>query len=229
MLEEDASDAIIISDVHLGSGVCQAKKLTEFLTLIETNQIKTSRLIVNGDLFDSWDFRKLKKSHWKVLSHIRKISKHKHVVWINGNHDGPAEIVSHLIGVDFLEEYHLTSGLKKILILHGDKFDEFIADYPVLTKIADNLYRFIQKMDRSFYLARLAKKSSKTFMRNAEVIEKKSTAYARKNGFDLVCCGHVHLGSKNDEKGYYNSGCWVELPSSYLEVKKGEILLKYFD
>lgn len=222
------NDAIIISDIHLGSDVCQAKKLLEFLVQIELDQIRTKELIINGDLFDSWDFRKLKKSHWKVLSHIRKLSKTKHVVWINGNHDGPAEIVSHLIGVDFLEEYHLVSGNKKILILHGDKFDDFISDYPVITKLADAIYRFIQKVDPSFYLARLAKKSSKTFMRNAQVIEKRSTAYAVKGKFQAVCCGHVHLPTENKEKEYYNSGCWVELPCSYLEVSMGEINLKYF-
>jgi len=226
--ETVVSDAIIVSDIHLGSDVCQAKKLTDFLLQIETHKIKTKEMIINGDLFDSWDFRKLKKTHWKVLSHIRKISKHTHVVWINGNHDGPAEIVSHLIGVDFLEEYKLISGQKNVLILHGDKFDDFIADYPMLTKIADNIYRAIQKLDKSFYLARLAKKSSKTFMRNAETIEKKSIAYAKKLNFNAVCCGHVHLAAKNDEVGYYNSGCWVEVPCSYLEVTNGEINLKYF-
>lgn len=227
-MEKKITDAIIISDVHLGSDVCQAKKLSEFLTLVETDQISTKEIIINGDLFDSWDFRKLKKNHWKVLSHIRKISKDKHVVWINGNHDGPAEVVSHLIGVDFLEEYHLSSGDKKILVLHGDIFDDFIADYPLLTRFADKIYRFMQKVDKSFYLARLAKKSSKTFMRNAETIEKKSLLYAKKKNFDLVCCGHVHLALKNDEKGYYNSGCWVELPCSYLEVDSGKINLNFF-
>lgn len=226
--EPQVNDAIIVSDIHLGSDVCQAKKLLEFLIQIESDQIKTKELIINGDLFDSWDFRKLKKSHWKVLSHIRKLSKTKHVVWINGNHDGPAEIVSHLIGVDFLEEYHLLSGEKKILILHGDRFDDFISDHPLVTKIADTIYKLIQKIDPSFYLARLAKKSSKTFMRNAQVIEKKSTSYASKGCFDAVCCGHVHLPTANVDGGYYNSGCWVELPCSYLEVSMGEISLKYF-
>ena len=109
-------DAIIISDIHLGSEVSQSKKLIKFFEEIENGSRLVKSLIINGDLFDSWDFRKLKKNHWKVLSHIRKLSKSLHIVYVNGNHDGPAEIISHLLGVDFLEEYIFESGGKKILV-----------------------------------------------------------------------------------------------------------------
>ena len=61
-------DAIIISDVHLGSENCQARQLTHFLESIHSETVLTRRLILNGDVFDSIDFRRLKKNHWKVLS-----------------------------------------------------------------------------------------------------------------------------------------------------------------
>ena len=86
-------DAIVISDIHLGSNVCQAKTLASFLSRIELGETDTDTLIINGDLFDSWDFRKLKKDHWKILSQIRKISDIIKVIWISGNHDGPADMV----------------------------------------------------------------------------------------------------------------------------------------
>ena len=166
------NDAIIISDIHLGSDVCQAKKLISFLTSIENGTNPTKSIILNGDLFDSWDFRKLKKSHWRVLSYIRRLSKNINIIWVAGNHDGPAEVISHLLGVEFLEEYIFESGTKKILVLHGDQFDSVISNQPMLVYFADKVYKLIQKIDRSFYLAKLAKRSSKTFMRNAEIIEK---------------------------------------------------------
>ena len=87
-------DAIIISDLHLGSDVCQAKSLNHFLD----NLKNTNKLILNGDVFDSWDFRRLKSSHFKILSKIRHLSQSMEVIWIHGNHDGPCEIVSHLLG-----------------------------------------------------------------------------------------------------------------------------------
>lgn len=62
-------DAISISDLHLGSDACQVKKLEVFLENIEN---RTRKLILNGDVFDSLNFSKLKKHHWHILSKIRK-------------------------------------------------------------------------------------------------------------------------------------------------------------
>ena len=67
-------DAIVLSDLHLGSENCQAKLLVEFLNALHHRRTRTRRLILNGDVFDSIDFRRLKKSHWKVLSLLRKLS-----------------------------------------------------------------------------------------------------------------------------------------------------------
>lgn len=223
------NDAIIISDIHLGSDVSQCEQLIVFLENIKNDLLSTKELIINGDLFDSWDFRKLKKNHWKVLSLIRKLSKKIHVIWINGNHDGPAEIISHLIGVDFFEEYTLISKNKKILILHGDKFDSFISKYPIFTKFADNIYRFIQKIDKSFFLAKLAKKSSKTFLRCSEQIKEKAKYYGKIKKVDAVICSHTHLPIE-DKNGieYYNTGCWTEIPCHYIEIKEGNVEIKIF-
>jgi UDP-2,3-diacylglucosamine pyrophosphatase LpxH len=137
------NDIVVISDIHLGSSVCQSTKLLEFL-----DNIQTKTLIINGDLFDSWDFRRLRKDHWQIVKKLRQLSDTIHIVWIAGNHDGDAETVSHLIGVDFVSEYIITTSNKKMLFLHGDIFDNFISKYPRLTKVADLIYRFIQRFDR---------------------------------------------------------------------------------
>lgn len=207
--------------------MCRARQLADLLKSIESGEIPTSRLVINGDLFDDWDFRKLKKSHWKVLSHIRKISGVAEVVWIRGNHDGPAEVISHLLGVKFLEEYSMESGGRRILLLHGDRFDNFIARRPILTKVADNIYRLIQRLDRSFYLAKLVKRGSKTFLRCSERIRDKARRYAGNLGFDAVVCSHVHLEEedRSGEVWYFNTGCWTDSPCSYLTVTEGEICL----
>lgn len=223
------NDAVIISDIHLGSSVCQARKVRDFLGLVENDAIPAREIIINGDLFDSWDFRKLKGSHWKVLSQMRIMAKSKRIIWINGNHDGPAEVISHLIGVDFVNEYNLRSGDKNILILHGDVFDNFITEHPVLTKIADKLYRMIRGLDRSFYLAKLAKRSSKTFLRCSEQTMRRAKAYGQRKGAQVVCCGHTHLAIQ-DFQGteYHNSGCWTESICHYLSIKDGAVKLTSF-
>ena len=73
------SDVIIISDLHLGSHICQDEKILKFLQTIE---FRTDHLIINGDLFDNWNFSRLSYNHWKILKTIRKASEKIHVTWI---------------------------------------------------------------------------------------------------------------------------------------------------
>src|SRR5262245_51546741 len=174
-----ALDAIVISDVHLGSENCQAKALTHFLEEILAGNRPTARLILNGDVFDSIDFRRLKKNHWKVLSLLRKLSDKIEIIWLCGNHDDSVENFSHLLGVTVKDEYLLRSGTRQILTLHGHIFDEFLDAHPWLTWWSDVIYFFLQRIDKTHTIARYAKKSSKTFVRCAQKIEEKSIAYAR--------------------------------------------------
>ena len=222
------NDAVIISDTHLGSDVCEAKLLHDFIDIFVWNN--ADKLIINGDFFDNLDFRRLKKSHWNVLSLLRRISKHKEIIWIRGNHDGDAEIISHLIGLDFKDEYSFVSGNKNILCLHGDKFDDFIYKYPATTKIADLVYRTIQKLDKRF-LPQFIKQRSKTYLRCNENMIKSSRKYAKEKQADIVCLGHTHYATvdKKDSVWYYNSGCWTENRCSYLIIKNGEVSLEYFN
>jgi UDP-2,3-diacylglucosamine pyrophosphatase LpxH len=223
-------DAVILSDTHLGSDNCQARQLTRFLESVLDGEVLTQRLILNGDVFDSIDFRRLKKHHWKVLSILRKLSDRIEISWINGNHDGPAEIISHLLGVEVSDEMVLESAGRKILIHHGHRFDDFIDNHPILTAIADAIYRLLQRIDHSHHFAKLAKRKSKIFLRCAAKIETKSIDYARKLGCAYVCCGHTHhaLISERDDVTYCNSGCWTEKPCHYLAVLDGKVMLREF-
>jgi len=220
-------DAIVISDIHLGSENCQARDLVHLLDSIRRGDLATRRLILNGDVFDSIDFRRLSKHHWKVLSELRKLSDQVAITWINGNHDGPAEIVSHLLGVNCSDEIVVASGGSDILFLHGHLFDEFITRYPLITWVADRFYNFLQRIDTSHAFARFAKRRSKTFLRCAEKIEHDARKYAARRGCDAVCCGHTHhaVEKRDGAVRYFNSGCWMEKPCTYLTVRDGEVEL----
>lgn len=221
-------DTIIISDIHLGSHICQDEKLLKFLSDIER---RTNKLIINGDLFDDWNFKNLNENHWRILKAIRKISNKITVIWISGNHDGPAHVISNLIGVEFVEEYRMISFDKSILCLHGDIFDDFIEKHPFLTKIADRIYRIIQWLDPSFYLPRLLKRSSKTFLRATEKIRDRAIVYAKKAKVDFICLGHTHLPLTYEIDGirYVNSGSWTGNECSYITIDKGVVLLQYYN
>lgn len=102
-------DTIIVSDLHLGSSVSRGKRLLELL-----HAYTYRRLILNGDVFDDLNFKRLTKDDWRFLSYIRKMSNPKRgidVVWVIGNHDGGvADILSHLLGVPVHEEYVWEAG-----------------------------------------------------------------------------------------------------------------------
>jgi UDP-2,3-diacylglucosamine pyrophosphatase LpxH len=218
-------DALILSDLHLGSDNCQAKRIGRQLERIVDGELLTRRLILNGDVFDSIDFRRLTKSHWKVLSLVRKLSDDVEVIWLAGNHDGSADIVSHLLGVTVMDEFILETADRRILILHGHKFDAFLDKHPWMTWMADCVYGFLQWIDPTHAVAKWAKHRSKTFLRCAQKIEDGAIEYARRNGCDAVCCGHTHVAVARTEGpvSYFNSGCWTELPCSYLTIQAGSI------
>jgi UDP-2,3-diacylglucosamine pyrophosphatase LpxH len=226
----DVFDAIILSDLHPGSSNCQAKSLCSFLEQIVDEKIATAKLILNGDVFDSIDFRRLNKNHWKVLSLLRKLSDRIEIIWLSGNHDGSADIISHLLGVTVKDEYVLESGGQKVLILHGHRFDDFIDAHPILTWLGDCVYFLLQWIDRTHSFAKLAKKGSKTFLRCAKKIEEGALEYARRIGCSVVCCGHTHHAGfgRSPEVLYYNSGCWTEVPCTFLTVAGGEVQLHQF-
>jgi UDP-2,3-diacylglucosamine pyrophosphatase LpxH len=223
-------DAVILSDLHLGSANCQARSVCELLERIVEGDLRPARLILNGDVFDSIDFRRLNKNHWKVLSLLRKLSDEVEIIWLAGNHDGSAEIISHLLGVTVKDDFILESGDKKLLVLHGHVFDQFIDKHPWLTFLGDCVYRLLQILDGSHRFAKLAKHGSKTFLRCAKKIEEGAILLARQLGCTAACCGHTHAAVAHTEGPvhYYNSGCWTELPCTYLTVSAGVVELHEF-
>jgi UDP-2,3-diacylglucosamine pyrophosphatase LpxH len=220
-------DAVVLSDLHLGSGNSEARSVCELLERIVEGVLPTARLILNGDVFDSIDFRRLTRHHWKVLSLVRKLSDHVEITWLAGNHDGSAEIISHLLGVTVEDDFILESGGQRLLVLHGHVFDAFIDNHPWLTWLGDVVYRLLQLIDPSHRFAKLAKHGSKTFLRCAKMIEEGAVEKARRLHCSAVCCGHTHhaIARTDQPIAYFNSGCWTELPCHYLTVADGHVRL----
>jgi UDP-2,3-diacylglucosamine pyrophosphatase LpxH len=198
-------DCIVISDLHLGSEMCQAKLLEEFLTWAAS---RTKELVINGDVFDDLNFKRLTKRHFACLKVIRRNSDRDdfRLIWIRGNHDGPADIISHIVGVDILDEYIYDNGQVQLLILHGDQFDTIITDYKLLTDVACAIFYFIQKW-APHKTSRWSRRITKRFQRRA-------IDYARNKGYRYVTCGHTHLPLSAEDHGvrYFNTGTWIEHP-----------------
>lgn len=216
-------DAIVLSDLHLGCESCQVLPLQEFID----NLPPTERLILNGDVLQNTEYR-LTRQHWRVLSQLRKLADRLELIWVRGNHDDDAESVAHLIGATFVPEFRFRSGSQELLCVHGDAWDRFITDHPLLTNVADWFYLRMQRWSRR--LANRAKRRSKTFLRCVDRVRTEAIKYGEANGADVVICGHTHFAEAPAAPtaarcAYYNSGCWTDYHCHYLLVHDGDLQL----
>jgi UDP-2,3-diacylglucosamine pyrophosphatase LpxH len=222
-------DCVVISDIHLGSSVCQAKLLEEFL---EWAVLHCRELVINGDIFDDLNFKRLTKRHFACLKVIRRNSDRDDfkLVWVRGNHDGPADIISHIVGVEIRDEYVFRNDRVRLLILHGDQFDTFITQYKWLTEVACGMFYFIQKL-MPHRAARWIRRITKKWQRNSRVVEVRARDYARSRGFRFVTCGHTHLpmAIEVDGVGYFNTGTWIESPPCpFVTVRGSDVRLEFW-
>lgn len=222
-------DCLIISDLHLGSEVCQAALLADFLEWAVEN---TRQLVINGDIFDDLNFKRLSKRHFACLKIIRRNSDRDdlRIIWVRGNHDGPAEVVGHIVGVEVLDEYVFRNEAIRLLILHGDQFDRFVNDYGLLTELACGIFYYIQRW-APHRAARFIRQASKRWQRSSETIRAGAVHYAKSKGCRAIACGHTHFPMLETSHGvlYVNSGTWTEHPPCpFVAVKGGEIRLEYW-
>ena len=226
---DDRYDCLIISDLHLGSDMCQAKALEEFLNWAPDH---AKELVINGDIFDDLNFNRLKKSHFACLRSIRRNSDRDdfRLIWMRGNHDGPADIVSHIVGVEILDEYVYDNGQMRLLILHGDQFDTIVTNFGRLTDFACAIFYFIQRW-APHRASRWIRRVTKRWQRNSERVQERAIEYAKSKKCKYVTCGHTHLPLKTEKDGiiYVNSGTWIEAPPSpFLTVRGLDIRLDYW-
>jgi len=210
---------LIISDLHLGSPVSQPEKA---LKLLQSYSFR--KLILLGDVFDNMDFRNLTKECWEFLNYIGKISKDKKVRWVMGNHDaGLEKIFGSLFDARIYESYSWQYNHEKYLVIHGHQFDRFLIDNAFLSYLATVFYDFIQKIDSNEKkFSHFLKRKSKGWLRLSEKVAHGALMYGKKQGANYVFCGHTHraLEKKLQNVNYYNSGCWTDLPCTYITIDK---------
>lgn len=232
---------IWISDIHLGTSGCQAKRLLEFLKATESD-----KLYLVGDIVDGWQLKRRwywHQTHNDVVQLVmKKAKKGTKVIFVPGNHD---ESVRQFIGLDFGgikirdELIHTTANGKRMLVLHGDRFDGVIACAKWLAYVGDSLYTMILKFNQVFNawraraglpywsLSQYLKLKVKNAVSYITSFEDALAAEARKQGLDGVICGHIHKPEIRDIDGilYCNDGDWVESLSALVEDKLGELRL----
>lgn len=218
---------LCLSDIHLGSPVCQADLIIKIL-----EEETYDQLIICGDLLDSYSIHRLCKKQWKILSLLRKLSKNKKCIFIKGNHDRDLDTVSALLGFDFKNEHVQVIGQKKFYFVHGDRWDYIIQLKPLLTEIASGLYYFLQKLDKKQKYTRVLKKKIKSWHGAAKKISERLCRYAAHSGYDVVVYGHTHIPAHETmfDVECVNLGSQCDLPVSYAIIDTfGKVNLKFLE
>lgn len=221
-------DAVVISDVHLGTYGCHAKELLKYL-----KSINPKIIILNGDIIDIWQFSKnyWPETHMKILRKLMKFMvEGVTVYYLTGNHD---ELLRKFSGMQ-LASFHLQDKLvleldgKKAWFFHGDVFDVTMQHSKWLAKLGavgyDSLILInsfvnwlLTKMGREkMSFSQKIKAKFKDAVKFINSFEQTAAELAVEKGYDYVICGHIHHAEMREvhtEKGevtYLNSGDWVE-------------------
>jgi len=228
LMKKRTVEAVVLSDIHLGTYGCHAKELNEYLKSIQPKMV-----ILNGDIIDVWQFKKRywPKSHMKIIKHImRWITKGTKVYYITGNHD---EMLRKFTGFklgsfEIVDKLLLDVGGKKAWCFHGDIFDVTMQHSKWLAKLGAVGYDSLILINRAVNLiltsfkkepismSKKIKNSVKSAVKFINDFEKTATDIAINNNYDYVICGHIHqpeIKKIITDKGsvlYLNSGDWVE-------------------
>lgn len=233
-------EAVVLSDIHLGTYGCHATELVQYL-----RHIQPRLLVLNGDIIDGWQFSKryFPAAHLQVITEIfRLLQEGTRVVYITGNHDEMLRRYSDLqVG-----HFQLTDKLvveingKMTWIFHGDVFDtttrgsaKLIAKlggygYDWLILLNRMINWLLKKMGRPrMSFSKRIKNSVKKAVSWIADFEQTAAELAIDKKYDYVICGHIHQPQNRvveTEKGrvtYLNSGDWVENLTA-LEYQEGQ-------
>jgi UDP-2,3-diacylglucosamine pyrophosphatase LpxH len=244
--------SIFISDIHLGTGICQYEKLLDFLKSLENldkNSYEIENLFLVGDILDL-----IKMNHfifWSkhrtvVKKLLRMADKGVNIYYIPGNHDyfirkEIENMEKNFNGIIFSDKIIYESNNKKYLIIHGDQFDGAIRSMPILYIVGSsaygltllfnkiyNYYRKIRGLD-NWSLSLWLKTKVKNAVKYINNYEKLICNMAKEEKVHGVICGHIHKAeiSKIEDIEYYNCGCWTEYCSAIVEHTDGKMELIY--
>ena len=142
MLEREL-EIVIISDVHLGTYGCHAKELLRYL-----NSIRPKILILNGDIIDTWQYKKnsFSSDHLAIVAYILKLAESGcKVYYLSGNHDDITRGYSPMVNENIILRNHLELVIdkKRYWIFHGDIFDASVTISPFIARIGLRSYRYL--------------------------------------------------------------------------------------
>lgn len=235
---------IWVSDVHLGSKASRAEYLIDFLKSTECE-----KLYLVGDIIDFWSMQKTMfwpQSHNNVIRSILNKAKHgTEVIYIPGNHD---MLMRDHAGLRFgnlvikLHDVHETVTGQRLLVTHGDEFDQIVTCNKLKSLLGNYAYDFLIWLNRVvnrfrkraglpyWSLATYLKHKSKNATEYIKRFEQAVAYEVKKRDVDGLVCGHLHRAEIDNINGvlYCNDGDWVENCTALVEKEDGKLQLLHW-
>jgi len=232
---------LFLSDIHLGFRHARASELNEFLHGIEAECI-----VLVGDIVDALSLAQRAfwtSAHTQVLrTLLARQRAGTRLVYIPGNHDESLGMLAQMLRGQFevhREWVHRTARGERLLVLHGDQFDEAMVCPRWMSRLGDVLHGVtlsvnhqVNNLRRVFgrpywSLAEYLKLSIGTSVRYIEQFEQLAARHAARFGYDGIVCGHIHRANVRQISGtlYCNTGDWVESCTALIEGSSGQLEL----
>ena len=235
--------AIWISDVHLGTGGCNAGMLIDFLDHVDSDV-----LYLVGDMIDGWRLKK--RFYWPPLHSdvVRRLLKRAKrgsrsfifpAIMTRCSGSSPAWTSP---ASPSAKAIHKTANGGRLLILHGDEFDAITLAHHWLAHVGDTAYTALMIANRAVDGARRRlglpywslSKHAEAKVKNAVAFishfEEVVARAADSRGVDGVVCGHIHTAEMREIAGlaFYNDGDWVESCTALVEHREGRMELLHW-
>lgn len=231
--------SIFVSDLHIGT---HGFKADIFLDFLKNNE--SDYLYLVGDIIDFWRLKN--KYHWPqshndvIQKILRKSRKGTNVKLITGNHDDFFRMLTptNFGNIEIVDECeHITANNKRLMVIHGDAFDNITTHSKWIAILGDNAYTFLLFINRYFnYIRRLLGLDYWSLSSHLKQKIKKAASFisqyensmiqeCKRRGFDGVVSGHIHHPESRviEDIHYYNCGDFVESCSFLAEDYNGNI------
>jgi len=237
---------LFLSDIHLGTRACQAPRLLEFL-----REHPADQTYLLGDIVDFWAMHRgvcwTAAQNTVVQKLLRRARRGERIVFIPGNHD---EALREYLDVSFgdievrEEAVHETLDGRRLLLTHGDVFDQVTRHHRWVAVAGDVAYNLLVRVNLVlswtrrtlgiagyWSLAGYAKRKVKTALTFIFDFEDSAVRHARERGLDGIVCGHIHWPMIREIDGliYANCGDWVDSCSAIVEHVDGRLELIVWD
>jgi UDP-2,3-diacylglucosamine pyrophosphatase LpxH len=232
---------LFLSDIHLGLKQARVRELNEFLSGVEAE-----RIVLVGDIVDALSLAR--RAFWTaehtqvVRTLLARQRAGARLIYIPGNHDASLAMLAQMLRGQFevhREWVHRTANGERLLVLHGDQFDDLLPCPRWLTRVGDVLHGAMVQLNHTINNVRRAlgkpywpltehlKLNIGTSARYIEQFEQRAATHAQHLGYDGVICGHIHRANLRRIAGtlYGNSGDWVESCSALMESDRGVLEL----